>query len=216
MRTLKPIWRLLVLLVISVSVAVPIATNCYGQDKSESPSPVKTSALALLDELEAPNMTCGSDDTICISRVTNAKLTAAIAGLRSIIRIDEQRTGIVADMQKRIDIRGGIIDDLQKVDRNSQRIDMLGVGNLAVMREQHIDDKRTIGDLQVELKSCQANQKWIALVSGVGGGFIGYKIRGAGQFQNPFVPQSTSTFQLVETQAEKMLRERLRLIRELR
>lgn len=89
-------------------------------------------------------------------------------------------------MQTRIDIRGGIIDDLKNVDTNAQRIDTLGQDSKTLYEAQHRDDKDTVGDLQQSLDSCRSNQKWIAGVSAVVGGLVGYKIRGAGIVQSPF------------------------------
>jgi hypothetical protein len=97
--------------------------------------------------------------------------------LKSIVRVDEQREGIIADMQSRIDIRGGIISDLKLVDKNSQtidtrnqRIDTLGQENVQTMKDQHREDKQTITDLTKDLDSCRSNQKFVfgagALVGG--------------------------------------------------
>lgn len=151
----------------------------------------------LLSELEKP-VSCPSDssEVLCLAQHYQVKTEAAIAGLRSLVRVDEQREGIIADMQQRIDIRGGIIEDLKKVDANSQQIDTLGQDTRRLFEEQHRDDKDTIGDLETELASCRSNQKWI-FGGGVLAGFgIGYKVRGAGQFQNPFTFVTTSDQQL--------------------
>jgi hypothetical protein len=134
--------------------------------------------------------------------------------LKSIVRVDEQREGIIADMQSRIDIRGGIIDDLSKVDKNSQTIDLRGQEISAVWRGQHDDDKRMIADLQQDLDSCRSNQKWIALISGLGGSYVGYKIRGAGQIQNPFANFGQAAFapNPIVYSAEDKMREALRRV----
>lgn len=196
--TSKTVRRLSVTLLTAVFIAAHSVMNCYAQEKSQNPSPVKTNALALISELEAP-INCSPDETLCFARIANARLEAAVAGLKAIVRVDEQREGIIADMQARIDIRGAIIDDLKKVDTNSQRIDTLGQANLEIMREQHREDKDKIGDLEKDLASCRSNQKWIFGAGAVTGGLVGYKIRGAGvQFQNPF--QFATNSQFLESQ----------------
>lgn len=193
--TSKTIKLLSAILLTAAFIAVHSVTNCYAQEKSQNPSPVKTNALALISELEAP-INCSPDETLCFARIANARLEAAVAGLKAIVRVDEQREGIITDMQSRIDIRGAIIDDLKKVDVNSQKIDVLGQNNLEIMREQHREDKDTIGDLQKDLDSCRSNQKWVFGAGAITGGFVGYKIRGAGTFQNPF----TTNAQFLESQ----------------
>ena len=96
------------------------------------------------------------------------------------MRIDEQREGVIADMQKRIDVRGGIIDDLQRVDKNSQRIDTLGQDSKQLYEQQHREDKDTIGDLQESLQACRNNQKWVFLGGAATGAVITWKIKGSG------------------------------------
>jgi len=154
---------------------------------------------------------------LCLAQIYQAKVEAAIAGLHAIVRVDEQREGMIADMQERINVRGGIIDDLKQVDKNSQRIDVVGQEGLAIMRAQHTDDKTTIASLQESLNSCRGNQKWIAGLSALGGGLVGYKLRGAGQFQNPFVfvPSSVTSqplnfMTMPVTQADENLRRALK------
>jgi hypothetical protein len=212
-KTIKRLFRTQLINVFVVALSV---TTCYGQNKLQDPSPVKTNALALISELESPS-NCSPDDTLCLAQITLAKLNAAIAGLKTIVRIDEQREGIIADMQARIDIRGGIIDDLKKVDTNSQRIDVLGVNNLEIMREQHRDDKAMIVDLQKDLASCRSNQKWIFAGGAITGGLVGYKIRGAGTFQNPFLSNGVTSAQLdflqfasKQTEIEKAIQKALK------
>ena len=196
-------WKLSTLILIA---ALPVAATAQRLSDSNSSQSLSTATRTV-----AANPV-QQDDEICAARLEAAE--AKVAALQGIIA-DKDAQLLAKD--ELLAVKNQTIAALKQIDTNSQRIDTLGADSLAIMREQHRDDKETIGDLQAELKSCQANQKWIALVSGIGGGFIGYKIRGAGQFQNPFVfvPQSTSTFQLVETQAEKMMRERLKVIREL-
>lgn len=171
-------------------------------------------AQDLLNELETPSK-CDPNDTLCVSETAAVRVRAAANGLRSLMRAYRGNEGIIATLEKHIGFQDKIIAKYEKIDTNSQRIDTLGTDSLALMREQHRDDKETIGDLQASLESCRSNQKWIFAGGALIGGWAGYKIRGAGQFQNPFVPQSTSTFQLVETQAERMMRERLKVIKEL-
>jgi hypothetical protein len=137
-----------------------------------------------------------------VSRVINARLDAAIAGLKSIVRVDEQREGIIADMQTRIDIRGSIIDDFKKIDANSQRIDTLGQESKLIYEAQHRDDKSTIGKLEDKLDSCRNSQKWIFGGGALIGGFVGYKVRGAGVLQNPF----QSNFQSADERARQAMR----------
>lgn len=168
--------------------------------------------MGLLSELEKP-VICPSDgsETLCLAQHYQVKTEAAIAGLKTLLRVDEQREGIISDLNQRIAIRGEIIEDLRKIDTNFQRVDVLGQNNLEIMREQHREDKDIIGDLQKDLASCRSNQKWIALGSAVGGGWIGYKIRGTGTFQNPFNPSNlTAPFLDFETTTEKNLRSALK------
>lgn len=117
---------------------------------------------------------------------------AAVAGLKSIVKIDEQRDGMVADMQSRIDIRGGIIDDLKKVDKNSQHIDTLGESSLQIFRDQHRDDKEMIGDLQKDLASCRSNQKWIFGAGVITGGVIVWKVKDAAPSLSSFLSQTSA------------------------
>lgn len=172
MRNLKPIWLLAMLLAISALAAKASAQEPSPEAKSQSPSNVKTSALALIADLEVPS-TCS--DPTCLADVLSAKLKAAVAGLKSIVRADEAREGIVSDLEQRIKIRGDIIADLQKVDRNNQQIGTLNQDTRAILDKQHEDDQRTIGQIQDKLDSCRNNQKWIAGISGVTGAYLGYK-----------------------------------------
>ena len=150
-------------------------------DKSESPSPVKTNVLALISELEKP-VTCPADgaEVICLAQHYQAKTEAAIAGLKTFVRVDEQRELVIADLQKRIDIRGGMINDLSRVDKNSQRMDTLGQDSKQLYEQQHRDDKDTIGDLQESLQACRNNQKWVFLGGAATGAAITWKIKGSG------------------------------------
>lgn len=124
-------------------------------------------------------------------------------------------------MQSRIDIRGGIISDLKQIDTNSQKIDSNSTEIARVFREQIADDKLVRAGLESKLASCQGGQKWIALGSSIAGGFIGYKIRGAGTFQNPFVANAGANlaqsdyyrFNFQQTSAEQRLREALKSLR---
>lgn len=206
------------LLLISALGAKGLAQAPSQQDKSVSPSPVRTNALALIDELETPGI-CPPDDTTCFSEITLRKLTAAIAGLKSIVRLDEQREGIIVDMQTRIDIRGDVIADLRQVDKNSQRIDTLGQDSKAIYEKQHQDDKDTIVDITNKLESCQSSQKWIAGISAIGGGLLGYKLRGSGVVQSPFAFITSSgsqvkttglSFLSFESESEQRLRQALK------
>jgi hypothetical protein len=116
-------------------------------------------------------------------------------------------------MEEWLAVKQKIIDDFRKIDTNSQKVDVLGQDSLVIMREQHNDDRKMIVDLQNDLESCRSNQKWIAGISAIGGGFIGYKIRGAGQFQNPlniFIPNSTNPgFVKIEDPFQQSLRKAL-------
>lgn len=191
----------------------------------QNPSPVKTNAQTLISELEKP-ANCSPDETLCLAEVLQRKLEAAVAGLKSIVRIDEQREGIIADMQSRIDIRGAIIDDLKKVDKNSQTIDTRGQEINAIWKDQHRDDKETIASLQKDLESCRSNQKWVFGAGAITGGLVGYKIGGAGSFRNPFVTNATnaspffgvtrdqrSFFNFPQTQAEENLKRALQILK---
>ena len=187
-------------------------------DKLEGPSPVRTNALALISEIEKP-VSCPADsaETICLAQHYQAKTEAALAGLKSIVRIDEQREGVIADMQKRIDIRGGIISDLTQVDKNSQRIDTLGQDSKLVYEAQHRDDRQTIGDLQEKLDSCRSNQKWVFGGGALAGGVIAWKVKGSSaantvlQF-NPFATTPapmTMNFSQFQTTADELARQAL-------
>ena len=202
-------WKLSTLILIA---ALPVAATAQRLSDSSS-----SQSLSTATRTAAVSPVQQDDEILKSCRICAARLEAAEAKVAALQGIIADKDAQLLAKDELLAIKNQTIAALKQIDTNSQRIDTLGADSLAIMREQHRDDKETIGDLQAELKSCQANQKWIALVSGIGGGFIGYKIRGAGQFQNPFVfvPQSTSTFQLVETQAEKMMRERLKVIREL-
>lgn len=223
MRNLKQTKLLSIILLIGAFVVGSSARAQSPEDKSQSPSPVKTNALSLISELEK-QVVCPADgsETLCLAQHYQAKTEAAIAGLKALVRVDEQREGIVADMQRRIDIRGGIIDDLKKVDVNSQRVDTLGQDSRRLFEEQHRDDKETIGDLQQALDSCRSNQKWVFGAGVLTGGFVGYKIRGAGTLQSPFT-SSASGFQFAQfappdfsqfqTSAEQRARQALKTTR---
>lgn len=120
-------------------------------------------------------------------------------------------------MQKRIDVRGGIIDDLQKVDKNSQRIDTVGQDTRSIFEAQHRDDKETIGDLQGKLDACRSNQKWIAGLSAAGGAYFGYqygKKSATGQSvfgQNAFQQfTSAPNFSTFQTTADERARQALK------
>ena len=150
------------------------------------PPPVRKSALALISELEKP---ADCDTASCLSQVLSAKLSAAVAGLHSIVAVDEVREAVIGDYQKRIEIRGGIIDDLNQVNKNNQRIDSLGQDYVRVAEAQHRDDKSTIDKLGDKLESCQSNQKYVFVAGALTGGAIAWKVKGsnvANSVLNPF------------------------------
>lgn len=188
LKTIK-LWSMLLLTAVLAAGATATAYSQTGL--SADRSPVQTSAEALLAELEAP-VTCDPADTLCFAEVERARLKAAKAGIRSLIRIDKERDGIVSTQAQHLALKQKIIDDYAKIDTNSQRIDRNQEENARVYREQIADDKLRIGDLQHRLDSAQSNQKWIAGASALAGGFIGFKLCGATQnlnLQNPFGSQ---------------------------
>jgi hypothetical protein len=151
--------------------------------------------------------------------VLEARLTAATAGLRTIVLIDKNRQGIVTELETWLAIKQKVIENLQTIDKNSQTIDTRQSESVTILRDQHREDKDTIGDLQGELEACQAGQKWAFGLGALTGGFVGYKIRGAGTFQNPFTPTNfsnltTSPFLQFESGAEKNLREALKRLKQ--
>lgn len=149
---------------------------------------MQTSAETLLAELDAPSK-CNAADTLCVAEDSLARLKAAKAGLRSLVRIDQEREAIIGTLRQHIALKQTIIDDYSKIDKNSQKIDTNQAENARIYREQIADDKLRLGDLQHRLDSCQSNQKWIAGAGFLAGGFLGYKLHGATSslnFVNPF------------------------------
>lgn len=158
-------------------------------------------------------MNCSPSDTLCFAETGQKRLDSAIAGLKSIVRIDKSREAVVADLNTRIEIRGAIIDDLKKIDVNSQKIDANQERNVALYEGIIRDDKAKIGKLEEKFEACQSRQKWIALLSFGGGLYVGNRV-GSNQSLNPF-----SSFQQAQgyplsfyeqTNTEKKLRELLK------
>lgn len=180
---------------------------------------MRTNALALVAELEKPS---DCDNPSCLAQVLSAKLAAAVAGLHSIIAVDEQREAIVEDLKTRIEIRGGIIADLKLVDKNNQQIDTLGQDSKRLYEEQHRDDKTTIGTLQGKLEACRSNQKFVFAGGALVGGAIGYKLKGVtdsvfqqtpfASFQSMQLPHSQ--FFMIQTTADQRAREALKRFRQ--
>lgn len=192
MKLLKMMKLSLPLHLIVALAAVVSAQTPSSSDLSTSPSPVQTSAEALIKDLETP-IKCDDGTTLCVAEVMQARLTAAVAGLHSIVRIDQDRERIIAMQERALAVADKITAKYGKVDSNNQTIDANQIENARIYREQIADDKLKIGDLQHRLDSCQSNQKWIALVSGVGGGFLGYKLHGVtSNFTNPFAQFTTN------------------------
>jgi hypothetical protein len=135
----------------------------------------------------AQDRQCDPGDTLCVAEVATARLAAAQAKIASLNQQLADKDAIIGAKDQLLGVKDQIIANLKQIDTNSQRIDTLGQDSLAIMREQHRDDKETIGDLQKSLDSCRGNQKWFFGAGSVIGGVVGYKIRGAGQIQNPFV-----------------------------
>lgn len=204
-----------VLLLTSACGVVVTAQPSSQGASSTDPSPVQQSAQALISELEAP-MNCSPTDTLCFAETGQKRLDAAIAGLKSIVRIDKSREAVVADLNTRIEIRGAIIDDLKRVDTNNQTIDANQQRNAALYEGIIRDDKAKIGKLEDKLESCQGRQKWIALVSFGGGLYVGNRLAND-QPLNPFSSFSAQSgvkgYPLSfyeQTNTEKKLREMLR------
>ena len=69
-------------------------------------------------------------------------------------------------------------DKLEKIDTNSQRMD----GNAMTIQRDLENQKAELRDKNAELtddlRSCKNNQKWIAGISFVSGGALGYFVRG--------------------------------------
>lgn len=157
-------------------------------------------------------MKCDAGDTLCVAEVALARLKSATSGIQSLVRIDIERQGIVDTQEKHLALKDKIIADYEKIDRNSQRIDTNSIESARLYQAQISDDKLRLGDLQHRLDSCQGNQKWIALMSAVGGGFIGYKLHGVtSTFQNPFANFAQSAVQPIplstyQTTGEALMR----------
>jgi hypothetical protein len=147
---------------------------------------------------------CPPNDTLCVAEVAAARLSAANARIASLTQINTDQKAIIDAKDQLIAVKDQIISNLQKIDTNSQKIDVLGQETSAIWREQHNEDKLMIVDLQKDLASCRGNQKWIFGGGAIIGGFVGYKIRGAGQIQNPF--QSNLNFQSAEDRAKQATR----------
>lgn len=160
-------------------------------------------------------MNCSPTDTLCFAETGQRRLDSAIIGLESIVRIDKSRESIVADLNTRIEIRGAIIDDLKRIDTNSQKIDTNQERNATLYEGIIRDDKAKIGKLEEKFEACQSRQKWIALLSLGSGLYIGNRI-GSGQSVNPFSSFQQSSAQgyplsfYEQTNTEKRLRELLK------
>lgn len=203
MRISRMIKLLLLLLLIAVPGVSVLAQQPSQQGSSTSPSPVEKSAQALLDELDKPSA-CSADDTLCVAQFAARRLEAAKDGIRSLITIDRSQQVIVSTLNQMITQKDIIIGKYEKLDQNNQQIDANSLRNEVLFREQIADEKQQKADLQHRLDSCSGNQKWIALFSGIGGGFIGYKLHNVTtQFVNPFAPVSQQT--LTEQQMKKAL-----------
>jgi hypothetical protein len=69
-------------------------------------------------------------------------------------------------------------ETLQQVDKNAQRMDTNSLAIQTTLETRITEKNEQIRELTDDLRSCQGNQKWIAGVSAVGGGIVGYMIRG--------------------------------------
>jgi hypothetical protein len=151
------------------------------------------------------------DDPLRVAEIALARLKAAEARIVSLNQMITDKDAIIGAKDQLISVKDQIIANLNRIDTNAQKIDTIGQDSLQIMRDQHRDDKETISDLQKDLASCRSNQKWIFGAGAITGGLVGYKIRGAGQFQNPFQTNSAnlslpSTFFLQSTQEQNLKR----------
>lgn len=148
----------------------------------------------------AQDRQCSPDDTLCVAEVAAARLSAANARIASLTQINADQKAIIEAKDQLIGIKDEIIKNLQKMDSNSQRIDVLGREKEDIWKQMHFDDKKMIGELQRDLASCRGNQKWIAGVSLIGGIYLGRKTVNT-TFQNPFV---TNSFMFQQSPEERM------------
>lgn len=144
-----------------------------------------------------------------------ARLSAAVAGLHSIVRMDQDRERIIVMQDRALKIADGIVAKYGTVDKNNQTIDTNQIQTATLFQGIINDKKEQIGDLEHKLDSCQSNQKWIAGLSALGGGYLGYKL-GKGGITNPFSSFTTAQSQgyplsfYQQTAAEKAMREALK------
>lgn len=123
-----------------------------------------------------------------------ARLTAAVSGLRSIVTIDKTREQIIAMQERALTVADKITAKYGTVDANNQTIDANQQRNVVLYEGIIRDDKAKIGKLEDKFEACQSRQKWIALLSFGGGLYVGNRV-GSGQSLNPF-----SSFQQASSQ----------------
>jgi hypothetical protein len=183
---------------------------------------VQTSAEALISDLEAASR-CEVSDTLCVAEDSLARLKAAKSGLRSLVRIDQEREAIVATLRTHLALKQSIIDDYAKVDKNGQKIDTNQQANAVDFRAQIADDKVTIGDLRSKLDACRSEQKLYFVGGALAGGFVGYKLKGVTSSGGLFAQSSFAqpnavaqpypfSFYQQQTLTEKRVREILKAV----
>lgn len=143
---------------------------------------------------------------LCVSR-----LNAANERIAALTQLNQDKDAIIAASRELLALKDQTIANLKQIDTNSQKIDTNSTEITRIFREQIADDRMVKAALENKLEACQERQKYVALFSGIAGGFVGYKIRGT-TFQNPFViPQSN--FSLFQSSAEQRAREAMKALR---
>jgi hypothetical protein len=76
-----------------------------------------------------------------------------------------------------------------KIDTNSQAIEKKSDAQFAYLRTDLATTQRKLTETEARLDSCQGSIKYVAAISAIGGGFLGWTLKGKTQqlgFTNPF------------------------------
>lgn len=97
-------------------------------------------------------------------------------------------------------------DKLEQIDKNSQKMDTNSTIIQTTLEGRIADKNQELAEANDRLSSCQNNQKWIAGLSAVGGGFVGYSL---GKGRLPFGSPGAANFPMPRPALPKIFQPRV-------